>query len=126
LGLDTTKQDMVQALLEGIALRAAEVLQAMARQGAKGNEISIDGGLAANPYVGQFLANALNRRVNVAASADLTALGVARMAMIGAGAKTLPPLPPSTQRFLPLDPVPANLHSRFGIAILRAKGWKGF
>jgi glycerol kinase len=126
LGLDTTKQDMMQALLEGIALRAAEVMSAMSRQGARGTSVSIDGGLAANPYFGQFLANALNRRVNVAASSDLTALGVARMAMLGAGAKTLPPLPQSTQSFLPLDPLPAQIHSRFGIAILRAKGWKGF
>lgn len=126
LGLDTTKHDMMQALLEGIALRAAEVMDAMARQGARGNSISIDGGLAQNPYFAQFLANALNRRVNVAASTDLTALGVARMAMLGAGAKTLPALPQSTNPFLPLDPLPSNLHSRFGIAILRAKGWKGF
>ncbi len=126
LGLDTTKHDMMQALLEGIALRAAEVMNAMARQGARGNSISIDGGLASNAYFAQFLANALNRRVNVAASADLTALGVARMAMLGAGVKTLPPLAQSTTPLLPFDPLPANLHSRFGIAILRSKGWKGF
>ena len=101
-------------------------MNAMARQGAKGNSLSIDGGLAGNPYFAQFLANALNRRVNVAASPDLTALGVARMAMIGAGAKSLPPLPQAASPFLPLDPLPAQIHSRFGIAILRSKGWKGF
>jgi glycerol kinase len=126
LGLDTTKQDMMQAVLEGVALRACEVMQVMERQGAKGTSISIDGGLSKNPYFGQFLANALNRRVLVSSSADLTGLGVARMAMLGAGVKSLPPLPPASQTFLPLDPLPANLHSRFGIAVLRAKGWKGF
>ncbi len=126
LGLDTTKQDMMQALLEGIAMCAAEVMNAITRQGGKGNSISIDGGLANNAYFVQFLANALGRRVNVAASADLTALGVARMAMLGVGAKSLPLLPQSATPFLPLDPVSAGLHSRFGIAILRSKGWKGF
>ena len=126
LGLGTTKHDMMQALLEGIAMRAAEVMDAMTRQGARGNSISIDGGLAQNPYFAQFLANALNRRVNVAASTELTALGVARMAMLGAGAKILPALPQSKNFFLPLDPLPSNLHSRFGTALLRAKGWKGF
>ncbi|MDE2386055.1 MAG: glycerol kinase [Alphaproteobacteria bacterium] len=126
LGLDTTRQDMMQALLEGVALRAAEVMEAMARLGAKGSSISIDGGLAANPYFGQFLANALNRHVSVAASADLTGLGAARMALLGAGAKTLPPLPQPTQHFAPRDPLPQSLLSRFGIAILRAKGWKAF
>jgi len=126
LGLDTTAKDMMQAVLEGIALRACELIDAMARHGGRGTAISIDGGLSKNPYFGQFLSNALNRQVSVASSADLTGLGVARMAMIGAGATELPPLPPPTQSFQPVDPLPANLISRFGIAVLRAKGWKAF
>jgi len=126
LSLDTTKHDMMQALLEGVALRATEVMTAIARQGGKGKSLSIDGGLSANSYFCQFLANAMDRQVSVASSADLTALGVARMAMLGAGAKSLPTLPSPTKQFLPLDPLPANLIARFGIAILRAKGWKGF
>ena len=126
LGLDTTKQDMMQAVLEGVAMRAAEVVQAMGRLGAKGNFISIDGGLAANPYFGQFLANALNRNVTVAGSTDLTGLGVARMAMVGAGLTHLPPLPPPRRNFFPATPLSAAMHARFSIAVLRAKGWKSF
>ncbi len=126
MGLDTTKKDMMQAVLEGIALRAAEVMQAMSRLGAKGDFISIDGGLAANPYFGQFLANALNRNVTVAGSTDLTALGVARMALVGAGQTRLPPLPPPPRNYFPVNPVSAAHHARFGIAILRSKGWKTF
>ena len=126
MGLDTTKQDMMQAVLEGIALRAQEVVRAMDRLGEKGKFISIDGGLSDNPYFGQFLANVLNRKVIVAGSADLTALGTARMAMIGADAKTLPPLPKPKHRYDPIDPVPAKLLSRFDIAVIRSKGWKNF
>ncbi len=126
LNLDTTKNDMMQALLEGVALRAMEVMQAMGRLGARGQAISIDGGLAENPYFGAFLANALNMNVDVAGSSDLTALGVARMAMLGAGAKTLPPLPQPRLRHSPQHPLTAKERSRFGIAIIRAKGWKGF
>lgn len=126
LNLDTTKQDMMQALLEGVALRAMEVMQAIGRLGAKGAAISIDGGLAANPYFGQFLANALGMNVDVASSSDLTALGVARMAMIGAGARKLPPLPQPNLRHLPSNPLSAKDKARFGIAIIRSKGWKGF
>jgi glycerol kinase len=126
LNLDTTRQDMMQALLEGIALRAGEVLQAMGRLGNKGSSISIDGGLAENPYFGQFLADALNMNVDVAGSSDLTALGVARMAMVGAGALTLPPLPPPRLRHLPIAPLTVKERTRFGIAIVRSKGWKGF
>ena len=126
LGLDTTKHDMMQALLEGIAMRAAEVLQAMAKLGAKGQSISIDGGLAANEYFCQFLSNALNRIVKVAGSPDLTALGLARMTMKGAGQVDLPPLPPPRRLYAPDAPISAALHARFGIAILRSKGWKNF
>ena len=126
LTLETTRLDMVQAVLEGIALRACEVMQALVRLGAKGGHVSIDGGLAENPYFGQFLANALNRRVNVAGSSDLTALGVGRMAMLGAGAKVLPPLPAPRVSFLPDDPLSAADLARFGIAIIRSKGWRGF
>ena len=126
LGLDTNREDMMQALVEGIGLRACEVLNAMSRKSGRSNVVSIDGGLSDNPYFSQFLANALDRRVVVAGSADLTALGVARMAMVGAGAKSLPPLPPPAQQFAPTDPLPAALHSRFGIAVLRSKGWRAF
>jgi glycerol kinase len=126
LGLDTTKQDLMQAVLEGVALRAQEVLRAMDRLGGKGNVISIDGGLSDNEYFGQFLANVLNRKVVVAGSADLTALGTARMAMLGAGARTLPPLPTPKKSFEPHEPVSAKLLSRFDIAVIRAKGWKNF
>jgi glycerol kinase len=126
LGLDTTKQDMMQAVLEGVALRAAEVITAMGREGARGDFISIDGGLSANPYFGQFLANALNRNVTVSGTNDLTALGVARMAMVGAGQTHLPPLPPPQRNYHPTGPISAALHARFGIAILRSKGWKNF
>lgn len=126
LGLDTTKQDMMQAVLEGVAMRAAEVVQAMNRLGARGDFISIDGGLAVNPYFGQFLANALSRNVTVAGSTDLTGLGVARMTMLGAGHINLPPLPPPQRNYFPTAPLSAALHARFSIAVLRSKGWKSF
>jgi glycerol kinase len=92
----------------------------------KGEFISIDGGLANNAYFGQFLANAINRTVAVAGTADLTALGTARMALVGAGSSILPPLPAPRQIFQPTAPISASLHARFDIAILRSKGWKNF
>ena len=126
MGLDTTRQDMMQAVLEGIALRAHEVVKAMDRLSGKASFISIDGGLSENPYFGQFLANVLNRKVVVAGSPDLTALGTARMAMLGAGAKTLPPLHNPKHSYQPTDPISAKLLSRFDIAVIRSKGWKNF
>lgn len=124
LGLDTTRQDMMQAILEGIALRASEVMQAMAGLLPLQQSIAIDGGLANNPYFASFLANALNRTVTVASSTELTALGTARMAMLGAGAQGLPPLPKPAHVYDPVTPLAQPDLARFALAIDRAKGWR--
>ncbi|MFT3673192.1 FGGY family carbohydrate kinase [Aestuariivirga sp.] len=124
LGLDTTKADMMQAMLEGIALRAAEVMQAMAGMLPLAATISIDGGLANNPYFAGFLANALNRTVTVASSTELTALGTARMAMRGLGAGDLPPLPSPQRIHRPDHPLTDDLRGRFAEAVTRARNWR--
>ena len=80
MGLDTTAKDMVQAVLEGIAYRAAEVLLTMADYVPIDGAISIDGGVSSNPYFCQFLANALGRDIKVQESAELTVLGTAMLA----------------------------------------------
>lgn len=124
LGLDTTKADMMQALLEGIAMRAAEVMTAMAGELPLGSSISIDGGLANNPYFAQFLSNFMGRNITVASSTELTALGTARMAMTGLGAQVLPPLPEPAQTYAPRAPVAETLRARFAEAVRRAKSWR--
>ena len=126
MGLDTTRADMMQSLLEGVALRAAEVIAAMAELVPLKPAISVDGGMAKNGYFLQFLANALNKTVLVPSSTDLTALGTARMAMRGAGVSGLPPLPPPGRMIEPVSPLDPVLHIRFSEALRRAKGWKRF
>ena len=49
LGLDTTPADMMQALLEGVALRAGEVIAAMGTATKLSGPIAIDGGMTATP-----------------------------------------------------------------------------
>lgn len=85
LSLDTTQQDMMQAILEGVAFRAEEVLRAMEEFVPLGDAISVDGGMSVNPYFCQFLADVLERRVDVPKMGELTALGTAMFAMEGAG-----------------------------------------
>ena len=87
MGLETTRRDLVQAVLEGIALRAAEVLGAMDRVAPLAGAVSVDGGLSRNGYFCRFLADALGREVVVPASAELTGLGIAQLALIGAGGR---------------------------------------
>ena len=83
MSLDTDRQDFIQSILEGVALRASEVIAAMSEFSEIGDEISIDGGVSANPYFCQFLANALQKKVMVKSMAELTAIGTAQLA--GAG-----------------------------------------
>ena len=127
MGLETTRADMMQALLEGIALLAAEVIAAMGRASPLTGAVSIDGGLSNNGYFCDFLARVLQRPVQVPSSADLTGLGTAEMAMIGAGL--------ATPEALPLAPAPRRLaapgaaldpadRARFTEAIARARNWR--
>ena len=83
MSLDTTAGDLVQAMLEGIALRAAEVIAAMAAMVPISDTISIDGGMSANPYFCSFLARALQKRIIVTTPGEQTALGCALMAFAG-------------------------------------------
>lgn len=63
LGLETDRRDLCQAVLEGIALRTAEVVCAMDGEVGIGARLSIDGGLSRSRYFVQFLANALGREI---------------------------------------------------------------
>lgn len=124
LGLDTTRADLMQSLLEGIALRAAEVLAAMAELVPLGDRISIDGGMAKNGYFTQFLANATGKDIVLPSTPDLTALGTARMAMRGAGVETLPPLPQPARIIACDQPLPEQARSAFADAVRRSKSWR--
>ncbi|MFD1378359.1 FGGY-family carbohydrate kinase [Fodinicurvata halophila] len=102
LSLETTGLDMARAVLEGVACRAAEVLEAMQLRRPVSGALSIDGGMAKNPYFRQFLADLLERDIVQAASTELTALGTLQLAAeaIGhpvheqGGKTTIPPRAP--------------------------------
>lgn len=85
LALAHGPRDLMQALLEGIALRATEVLEAMAREQAPRGPVSVDGGLSLNPYFTSFLAQTLGRDLFLSDEPELTAMGLAHMAAIAAG-----------------------------------------
>lgn len=89
LELDTSKADMMQAVLEGIAFRMAEVVATMDQIQPISGSISIDGGLSANPYFCQFLSNVLLRDVVVSTEPELTAMGTAMLASEVSGASAL-------------------------------------
>jgi len=127
MGLETTKTDLMQALLEGIALLAAEVIDAMHRATPLEGAVSIDGGLANNGHFCGFLARALGREIAVPASAELTGLGCAQLALVGAGLATpekLPPVPPPRRRVAADRPLDPALRQRFRTAVERSRSWR--
>jgi glycerol kinase len=70
----------MQALLEGVALRTAEVLAAMQALRSFNGPISVDGGLSRNGYFVQFLSEVAGHDLFLADEAEQTALGLAVMA----------------------------------------------
>jgi glycerol kinase len=127
MGLETTRSDMMQALLEGVALLAERVMAAIDKLSPLAPVLSVDGGLTRNRYFTRFLADAMNKRVRVPSSAELTGLGAAQLAMIGAGSAgldSLPPPPPPKAEIEPHTPLSGGLHARFSAAVERSRAWR--
>ncbi len=120
LGMDagTTRQDLLQALLEGIALRTAEVISAMHAKIPLHGQISVDGGLTRSPYFLRVLASALGRELAVPEFDELTAFGCAALA------SPTPLQRPGTNRAIAPSLPASGWHERFSAAISRAKGWR--
>lgn len=85
LSLETERKDMLQSILEGIAMRSAEVIHAMEKVRPLGETISVDGGLSSNAYFKQFLATLIQKRIVSPANREITAQGVAILARKGLG-----------------------------------------
>jgi glycerol kinase len=86
LTLDTTGAHLARAALESIAYQTLDLTQAMTRDGARRAEaIRVDGGMAANDWFCQFLADVLDARVERPAELETTALGAAFLAGLATG-----------------------------------------
>ena len=85
LALDTRPMDLAQAVLEGVAFRTAEVLSSMVDATPISGPISVDGGMSRNPWFCQFLSDLVGQPLVVSDEPELTALGCAQLAAVGAG-----------------------------------------
>ncbi len=85
LSLGHGPEQLTQSILEGIAFRATEVVQAMDRCVPLKDAIFIDGGMSKNPYFNQFLADVCGRQVRPAAVPELTGLGTVMLACQATG-----------------------------------------
>ena len=113
LSLDTTRLDMVQAVLEGITFRVGEVLAEMEKRVAIRPPISIDGGMSRNPWFCQFIADILGRQIRASGEPELTALGCGQLAARGAGGE-LPYAP--ADKIIDPRPIPAAWAETFRTA----------
>ena len=82
----TARPQVVRAVLEGIAHRGADLIEAARTDsGVDIHTVRIDGGMSANPTFTQALADAANCPIEVSPVAEATTIGAAFMAGLGVG-----------------------------------------
>lgn len=119
----TSRTDLCQSVLEGVALRTAEVISAMNECLALRSHVSIDGGLNGSPYFAQFLADVSRRTIVSKPSNELTALGCAAVAARESGHLFTTPQNKDTI-YSPRDVDFKAWRKRFSDAVERAKRWR--
>jgi glycerol kinase len=86
LTLDTSAAHIARAALEAVAYQTLDLTEAMQRDGAQPPAaIRIDGGMAENDWLCQFLADILQARIERPAELETTALGAAFLAGLATG-----------------------------------------
>jgi glycerol kinase len=85
LTLGTGPAHIVRAALEGVANQCAELQRAFAADGASWRSLRIDGGMAANDFLAQDLADVTGLEVERPANVECTMIGAAMLAAVGAG-----------------------------------------
>ena len=86
LTLDATGAHLARAALEAVAYQTLDLLEAMAADGStRPASLRIDGGMAANGWLCQFLADILRLPVQRPANLETTALGAAFLAGLATG-----------------------------------------
>ena len=86
LSFGTTKAHILRAALESIPYQIRAILDAIAQEsGVHCRSIQANGGISRNDFVVSWLASTLGVPVHTAATADVTARGIAFLAGIGAG-----------------------------------------
>ena len=85
MSMDTTREDMTQAVLEGVAYALRDSLEVARSLGIKIERTKICGGGAKSPLWKKMIANILNLKVDIIESEEGPALGAAVLAAVGCG-----------------------------------------
>ena len=121
----TTRSHVVRAVLEGIAHRGTDLIEAAeADSGLTSSAVRIDGGMSKNATFVQALANASQRNIEVSPVTESTTLGAAFLAGVAVG--TWKSLNEAVSTWTPsaiIAPNKALDRSQWAEAIQRTKGW---
>lgn len=79
------RAELARAALESVAYQTADLMQAIARDGATPKTLRVDGGMAASDWTMQFIADILDLPVERPKVTETTALGAAYLAGLQAG-----------------------------------------
>ncbi|MGN0159879.1 MAG: xylulokinase [Lachnospiraceae bacterium] len=85
MSMDTTRKDMTQAVLEGVAFGLRDSLEVARGQGLTITKSKICGGGAKSPLWRRIMANVLNLELEIIASEEGPALGGAMLAAVACG-----------------------------------------
>lgn len=85
MSLSTTRAHLARAALEAMAMQTADLAAAFAADGAGWTALRIDGGMSANDWMAQDLADVLRVPVERPEFVETTALGAAMLAAVGVG-----------------------------------------
>ena len=85
LTLDSDADDLVVATLQAVAFQTHDLLQAAAGDGVRPAVLRVDGGMVANNWLCQFLADMIDGPVERPEVTETTALGAAMLAALGVG-----------------------------------------
>ncbi len=121
----TSRPQVVRAVLEGVAHRGADLLEAA--EGDSGLQVSrlrVDGGMSANPVFVQALADACRRPVQVSSELEATTLGAGLLAGLAVGTWASEAEAASVCRpRLVVEPNGPDQRARWADARARAEKW---
>ncbi len=80
---DTGPEHFVRAALESVAYQSRDLIEEMRSDGIEPKALKVDGGMTANNWLMQFIADMLDLSIERPAFTETTALGAAVLAMLG-------------------------------------------
>jgi len=102
MSLGTTVSHVARAALDSVIMQVADVLEALREAGAGIDVLLTDGGMTSNIDLMARQSAVAGVRLDVAATAELSAVGAAHAAGLGAGLWTRPELEALTRDYIPV------------------------